>query len=394
MPPIYLDHSATTPLDPRVLEAMLPTFGPEFGNAMAIHAQGRAADHAIDTARRTLAGLLGCAPGEIVFTSGGTESDNLALRGVAYAAHAEDRPLTLITTPVEHPAIAATARHVAAAMGAGLRIVPVDRFGRVDPDDLHAALQTLPPKGLTLVTIIHGSNEIGTINPIAELAAIAHQHGALFHTDAVQSAAQLPIDVGALGVDLLSLSAHKFYGPKGVGALVVRSGTALMPAQTGGSHEEGLRAGTHNTPGIVGLATAFALNREALTDGTAHMVALRDRLIDGVLSAVPESVLTGHPTERLPGHASFAFRHLEANTLLMLLDGQGIAASSGSACQVGRTRPAPVLEAIGLGPDWTRGGLRLTLGLHTRPDEIDTVIALLPDIVERTRRLRTFTAIS
>lgn len=384
---IYLDHSATTPLDPRVLDAMMPYFSDTYGNSMAVHQFGREAEHALETARQTLAGLLNCAPGEIVFTSGGTESDNIALRGVAQHARLSGKPVTVITSPVEHEAISATARQLHILFDAALRVVPVDHFGRVDPADLRAALQNLPAGGVTLVTLIDTNNEVGSRNPIPALAAVAHEFGALFHTDAVQAAGQYSLDVEQLGVDMLSISSHKFYGPKGAGALYVREGVALMTPQTGASHEDHRRAGTHNIPGIVGTARALELARAELPETAHRLSALRDRLVEGVLEQVTDAQLTGHPTDRLPGHASLVFKNVESNLLLMHLDQRGIAASSGSACKVGDPKPSPILEALGYGPEWTRGGLRLTLGHSTTEDDIDAVLSALPDAIAQIRRI-------
>lgn len=383
---IYLDHSATTPLDPRVLESMRPAFGADYGNSMAVHAYGQAAERAIEGARATIARLLNVAPAEIVFTSGGTESDNLALRGPAQAARVQGRPFTLVTGPVEHEAITATARQLRETLGASLRVVPVDHAGRVSPDDLRAALRALPPDGIALVSLIHANNEIGTINPTAELAAVAHEHGAYYHTDAVQAPGQLDLDVQMLGVDMLSMSSHKFYGPKGAGVLVLREGVPFLSSSTGASHEDHRRAGTHNTPGIVGTVRALELAREALPEEAIRLAALRDALIGGILEGVGDVQLTGDPVDRLPGHASFVFRGVDANLLLMLLDREGIAASSGSACKTGNPQPSPLLEACGFGPDWTRGGLRLTLGRHTTPGEIAQAVAIVIDVVERARK--------
>lgn len=384
---IYLDHSATTPLDSRVLEAMMPYFSEIYGNSMAVHQFGREAEYAVETARETVAGLLNCRPDEVVFTSGGSESDNIALRGLAQQARMADRPFTLITSPVEHEAISATARQLVDTLGAALRIVPVDRFGRVDPDDLRAALQSLPANGVTLVTLIDVNNEVGSRNPTRELAAVAHEHGAVFHTDAVQSAGQFALDVEQLGVDMLSLSSHKFYGPKGAGVLVVRRDVALSSPQTGAGHENHRRAGTHNVPGIVGTARALELARAELPETTRRLSTLRNRLIEGVLDRVTDSELTGHPADRLPGHASFVFKDVESNTLLMHLDQRGIAASSGSACKVGDPKPSPILEALGFGPEWTRGGLRLTLGHSTTDDDIDVVLDALPQAITQIRQI-------
>ncbi len=386
---IYLDHSATTPLDDRVFEAMRPYFAQQFANSKAVHRLGHEAEAAIEEARITVARCLGCAPSEVVFTSGGTESDNLALRGPAQYARVHNRPFTLITCAVEHAAVGATARQLHDVLGISLRILPVDRFGRVDPDDLRAALQSLPADGIAVVSLIYANNEIGTVNPIAELSAIAHEYGAYFHTDAVQSPGHLPLDVQTMGLDMLSLSSHKFYGPKGAGVLVLRQDVPYLSAQTGASHEDGRRAGTHNTPGIVGTAVALELACATREQSAARLSALRQRLVEGVLSQIPDAELTGHPVERLPGHASFVFKDVLSSTLLMVLDQHGIAASSGSACKSGNEQPSAILEALGYGPAWTRGGLRLSLGHSTTDDDIAAVLDVLPEAIAAVRRLAT-----
>jgi cysteine desulfurase len=385
---IYLDHSATTPLDGRVLDTMLPYFTEHYGNSMAIHRFGREAERAIETARETVARLLNSKPHEVIFTSGGSESDNLALRGPAQAARTQNRPFTLITSPVEHSAVSVTARQLRETLGVTLRIVSIDRYGRVNPDDLRAALRNLPADGMALVSLVYANNEIGTRNPIAEYAAIAHEHGALFHTDAVQATGYFSLDVQELGVDMLALSSHKFYGPKGSGVLYLRDDVDFLTAQTGAKHEDYRRAGTHNTPGIVGTAKAMELAIEAMPETVARLARLRARLVDGVLSSIRDAELTGHPTDRLPGHASFVFKDVQSSVLLMHLDQHGIAASSGSACKTGNEKPSAMLEALGYGPEWTRGGLRLTMGRHTTADEIETVLTVLPEAVEAVRRVR------
>ncbi|MCL4236676.1 MAG: cysteine desulfurase [Anaerolineae bacterium] len=387
MQSIYLDHSATTPLDPRVLAAMQPYFAEYFGNSKAIHRAGHLAEAAIEGARATVARCLGCLPADVVFTSGGTESDNLALRGPAQYARVHDRPFTLITGPVEHAAVAATARQLRDTLGASLRVVPVDRTGRVNPDDLRAALRDLPANGIALVSLIHANNEIGTVSPVADYAAIAHEHGALFHTDAVQSPGHLALDMDGMGLDLLSLSSHKFYGPKGAGVLALRERVPYLSAQTGAGHEDGRRAGTHNTPGIVGTAAALEIACAGRAESAARLSTLRQRLIEGVLSAIPDAELTGDPADRLPGHASFAFRDVLSSTLLMHLDQRGIAASSGSACKSGNEQPSAILETLGFGPQWTRGGLRLSLGRSTTAADIAAVLDALPEAVAAVRRI-------
>jgi cysteine desulfurase len=387
MQTIYLDYSATTPLEPRVLAAMQPYFAGQFANSKAVHRLGHEAETAIEAARESVARCLHCSPGDVIFTSGGSESDNLALRGPAQYARVHDRPFTLIIGPVEHAAVAVTARQIRDTLGASLRVVPADRAGRVDPADLRAALRGLPPNGIALVSLIHANNEIGTVSPIAEYAAIAHEHGALFHTDAVQSPGHLPLDIAGMGIDLLSLSSHKFYGPKGAGLLVLREHVPYLSAQTGASHEESRRAGTHNTPGIVGTALALDIACAERAENSARLSDLRQRLIEGVLSAIPDAELTGDPLDRLPGHASFAFKDVLSSVLLMHLDQRGIAASSGSACKSGNEQPSAILETLGFGPQWTRGGLRLSLGRATTDADIAAVLSALPDAVAAVRRI-------
>lgn len=389
---IYMDYSATTPLDPRVLEAMLPYFGEQYANSKAIHGMGRAAEHAIDEARHTVARILNCKPGEVVFTSGGSESDNIAIRGLAQAARAADKPFTLITSPVEHAAVSVTGRQLHDVFGIALRVVSVDRAGRVDPDDLRGALQNLLADGIALVSLMHANNEIGTRSPVAEYASIAHEHGALFHTDAVQSPSHFALDVAGWGVDMLALSAHKFYGPKGVGVLVIREGITMLSPVTGASHEEYRRAGTHNTPGIVGTARALELAEDQRADDVARLTALRRRLVEGVLDAVPDCELTGHPDDRLSGHASFAIKDVESSLVLMHLDQHGIAASSGSACKTGNEKPSTLLQALGYGPEWTRGGLRLSMGHSSTAEQVERVIEVLPQAVAAVRKVKALSA--
>ncbi len=388
MDAIYMDHSATTPLDPQVLEAMRPYFSEKFGNSKALHHFGREAEHAVEDARATVARLLGCRPAEVVFTAGGSESDNIALRGLAQWALREGRPFTLITSPVEHSAVGVTARQLREVLGIALRIVSVDEVGRVDADDLRATLRSLPADGVTLVSLMHTNNEIGTHNPIEQYAAIAHEHGAYFHTDAVQSPAHYALDVEALGVDMLAFSSHKFYGPKGVGVLIVRENVPLLSPLTGASHEGDRRAGTHNTPGIVGTARALELADAQRPQYTARLRELRDALIAGVLERVPDCRLTGHPTDRISGHASFAIKGVTGSLLLMYLDQHGIAASSGSACMSGNEKSSTVLEALGLGPEWTRGSLRLSLGRDNTAEHVAHVLDVLPRVVAQIRQMQ------
>ncbi len=379
--PIYLDHAATTPVEPEVVAAMLPYFAQEYGNPASVHRWGQRAEHALSSAREQIAGVLNCSADEIIFTACGSESDNLALRGAALAARAAGRGNHLIVSAVEHPAVLDTARQLRERHDFELSELPVDEHGLTSTEDLSAALRT----DTVLVSIMYANNEIGVIAPIAALARAAHEKGALFHTDAVQAGSQLPLDVEALGVDMLSLGAHKFYGPKGVGLLYARRGTALQPAQTGGSQEAGRRAGTHNVPLIVGMAAALQLTEELRKQDCRNMKSQRDSLISAVLRSVPHSRLTGHPARRLPNSASFVFAGIDGNELLMHLDLAGVAASSGSACKTGSPEPSTVLRALGLPPRWALGSLRLSVGRHTESDDIEHTVSVLPDIIERMR---------
>ncbi|CAG0956340.1 cysteine desulfurase [Anaerolineae bacterium] len=379
---IYLDHSATTPVDERVVAAMMPYFSEIYGNPSSVHQLGRKAETAIEDARDKMAKISNCRPNEIVFTSGGSEGDNLALRGVALASRQLGRGTHLITSPLEHNAISRTAQQLEGVFGLPTTFLRPDHWGNITPDMLREAIQ----EDTVLVSLMLANNEIGTILPIAKLAAVAHEKGAYFHTDAVQATGQLDVDVQKLGVDLLSMSAHKFYGPKGVGALFVREGVPLLPSQTGGSHESGRRSGTHNVPLIVGMATALEIAYAERDQWVPHFIDLRDHLIDGVLSIIPDVELTGERHDRLPSHASFVFKYVNGNTLLMHLDMKGMAASSGSACKTGNPAPSDVLLALGYDRDWAMGGLRLTVGRHTTHADIDYVIEVMPKVIEGVRR--------
>ncbi len=380
---IYLDHSATTPTDPRVVEAMLPYFSDVYGNGSSAHSFGRKAEQAIEDARDSIARVFHCGRDEIVFTSGGSESDNLAVRGAAWALQKKGKHL--VTSAVEHPAVLKTTAQLADVMGYERTVLPVDAAGMVDAEDFAGAIRP----DTTVASVMYVNNEVGTINPIPQLAAQAHERGVIFHTDAVQAAGQLDIDVRTLGVDLMSISAHKFYGPKGVGALYVREGVDLIASQSGGSHENNRRGGTYNTPGIVGMAKALELAYAELDERTAHYQALRDQLIDGVLSRIPGAQLTGHPEQRLPSHASFVIDGIDGNTLLMHLDVKGIAASSGSACKTGNPEPSEVLLAMGYPRDLALGSLRLTVGMQTTADDVDYAVETLAGTVETLRKLGT-----
>lgn len=376
---IYLDHAATTPLDRRVLEAMLPYLTTEYGNASSIYTLGRHAMQAIDRSREQFADVLGCRPTEIAFTGCGSESDNLAIKGVAYAAQKKGNHI--ITSAIEHHGILHTCQYLE-RFGFHVTYLPVDGCGRVDPDDVARAITDQT----TLVSIMYANNEVGTIEPIAEIGRVCRERKIPFHVDAVQAGGSLPLDVAELQVDLLSLAAHKFYGPKGVGILYVRQGVRILPQLQGGSQERGRRAGTENVAGIVGAATALCLAYDELPQITPRLIALRDRLIAGVLT-IPGSHLTGHPTDRLPNNASFCFEGVEGESILLSLDLQGIAASTGSACTSGSADPSHVLLAMGLPVELAHGSLRLTLGKDNTDEDVDIVLAALPGIIEKLRML-------
>ncbi len=379
---VYLDHSATTPMDDRAVSAMLPYFFEVYGNPSSSHHFGRQAEMATESARESISRVLNCSPEEIVFTSGGSESDNLALRGAALSPRKTGKHL--VTSPLEHEAIGKTVDQLVETLGYTASRLRVDTYGSIQPDDLSGACQ---PE-TRIVSVMYANNEVGTIQPLAQLSAITRVKDVLFHTDAVQAGGQLTLDVQALGVDLLSLSAHKFYGPKGVGVLYIRKGIDLLPSQTGGSHESNRRAGTHNTPGIVGMARALELAYEEFDHWTAQYRSRRDQLIEGVLSHVDGARLTGHPDQRLPSHASFVIEGVESNTLLMHLDMKGVAASSGSACKTGNPEPSGVLLALGYSEDEALGSLRLTVGRQTTEADIDYTVMVLVEAVEKVRRLR------
>lgn len=380
---IYLDYAATTPVDPRVQEAMRPFFSDTFGNPSSIHRAGQQAEAAVEAARETVASVLHCEPGEIVFTSCGSESDNLALRGAALARREAAGATWILTSRAEHHAVSKTAEQLGRLFGFRVEWLDVTADGQVTADAVERAIC-----GETaLVSVMYANNEVGTVNRISEIAEVCHAHGVLLHTDAVQAAAYLPADVTRLGADLISLGGHKFYGPKGVGALYIRRGTALVPTQTGGGQEHGLRAGTHNVPYIVGFAEALRLADQEREARTAHVKPLRDRLIGTVLETIDDARLTGHAEERLPNHASFAFRGVDGNLLLTLLDAAGFACSSGSACKTGNPEPSEVMTVMGLPREWALGSLRVTLGTGTTAQEVDAFLGALPALVGRAREL-------
>jgi cysteine desulfurase len=378
---VYLDHAATTAVDPRVVEKMLPYWTERYGNASSIYALGREAEHALDGARQTVASILNCTPREIVFTGCGTESDNLALRGVAFERRQRAEKNHLITSTIEHHAIIHTVEQLETRFGFEATYLPVDRHGLVDPADLEKAIRP----DTALISIMYANNEVGTIQPIVEIGGIAREHGIPFHTDAVQAGGTLSLDVQALQVDLLSLSAHKFYGPKGVGVLYARRGARFWPMQTGGGHERSRRAGTENVAYIVGLAEALRLAYEEAGETNARLTRFRDRLIVGVLKRISDSQLSGHPTLRLPNSASFLFKYVEGESILLNLDLKGVAASSGSACTSGSLEPSHVLSAMGYPHEEAHGSLRLTLGRENTEEDVEYVLEILPAIIEKLR---------
>jgi cysteine desulfurase len=381
---IYLDYSATTPVDSRVLDAMFPYFTEFFGNPSSVHRYGQRAEFAVETARETTARMLNCQPGEIIFTSCGSESDNLALRGAAYAMREKTGANWILASRAEHPAVTKTLYHLEKYEGFRIEWLEVDGHGMVSPETVSKAICD----NTAVVSVMYANNEIGTINPIRDIAETCRSRGVLFHTDAVQAAAYLPVDVQELGVDMMSLGAHKFYGPKGVGALYVRRGTPLFPHLTGGGQEFGLRAGTQNVSYIVGFAEALRLTGVEREKRTAQVAPLRDKIIGTVLEVIPKARLTGHPVARLPHHASFVFEHVDGNLLLTLLDAAGFACSSGSACKTGNPEPSEVMNAIGLPRAWGLGSLRVTLGSGTTSEHIESFLSLLPELVEKARRLK------
>ena len=380
---VNFDYAATTPVDPRVVDAMMPYFSETYGNPSSVHRFGQHAEAAIESARETVASVLHCRADEIIFTSCGSESDNLALRGAMLAGMKSGRTW-LLTSQAEHHAVSKTAVQLEKEFGVQLEWLPVDSQGTVTPDAMRHAVCD----ATALASVMLANNEIGTINPVAELAAICREHAILFHTDAVQAAAYLDVDVTKLGVDMLSLGGHKLYAPKGVGALYVKKGTQLLPHTTGGGQEFGLRAGTQNVPYIVGFAEALRLAAQEREQRIAHVQPLRDQIIGRVLEEIPDSQLTGHPQNRLPNHASFVFKDVDGNLLLQLLDAAGFACSSGSACKTGNPEPSEVITALGLSRDWALGSLRITLGKDSTPEQIDSFLQSLPTLVEKARNLR------
>jgi cysteine desulfurase len=378
---VYFDYNATTPLSPGVAEKVALASRDIFGNPSSVHHFGQEAKAALDESRSAMVALIGGDPSEIVFTSGGTEADNFALRGAAEAGEAGGRR-HLVATAIEHEAVLNTLKALA-RRGWRTTLVPVDQTGVVSPDRVREAIAD----DTAVVSVMHANNEIGTIQPIAEIAAIAHERGALMHTDAVQSVGKIPVDVRALGVDLLSLSAHKFNGPKGAGALWIKRGTRMLPILTGGKHERSRRAGTENVAAIVGMGAAAREAREKLAPEAVRVGALRDRLEKGILEAVPDTAVNGAGSPRVPNTTNISFDGVEAESLLIALDLEGIAVSTGSACSSGTLEPSHVLKAMGYSPHRAQNSLRFSLGLFSTEEEVDRVVEVLPRLVVKLRRL-------
>jgi cysteine desulfurase len=381
--PTYLDYAATTPVDERVMQLMLPYLRQSFGNPSSIHRYGQDAEAALENSRMTIAELMHCMPEEIIFTSCGTESDNLALRGSAFYARQSRGANHILISPVEHHAVSKTAEQLARIHGFELEYLPVNSLGQTAVEDVAACLRP----DTAIVSVIYANNEIGTINPIAGIGQLCRSRGIIFHTDAVQAAGYLSVDVTSLNTDLISIGAHKFYGPKGIGALYVRKGLSILPAQTGGSQEYGLRAGTQNVPYIVGMAEALRLAQTEKQARIANLKPLRDHLIGTILEEIPDTQLTGHGQERLPNHASFIFKGVDGNALLMMLDLEGLACSSGSACKTGNPEPSDVLTSLGITREWALGSLRVTLGMYTQPADIEHLLSVLPGVISKLRQV-------
>jgi cysteine desulfurase len=377
---IYLDYNSTTPIDPAVVEAMRPFWESEFGNPSNIHSFGRAARAGLEEARSKVARAIGAKPEEIYFTSGGTEANNWAIKGVAWANRSKGNHI--ITSQIEHSSVLETCRYLERT-GFELTYLGVDEYGMVDPESLRRALR----KETLLVSIMHSNNEVGTIQPIPELSRIAHNHGVLFHTDAIQSLGKVAVSVSQLGVDLLTLSGHKIHGPKGVGCLYCRKGTRILPLLHGGHHERNLRAGTENLTGIVGMGRACEILAEAWPEDAKRMKELRDGLEQKILEAIPKVKLNGHPKQRLPNTLNISIGYVEGEALLMQLDLEGIAVSSGSACSSGTFEPSPVLTAMGLPQEYLNSPLRISLGRETTQAELDELVAALTKITQKLRAL-------
>ncbi|MFH1502920.1 MAG: cysteine desulfurase family protein [Candidatus Eisenbacteria bacterium] len=378
---IYLDHNATTPTDPRVVEAMLPYFTRAFGNPSSAYTPAQETRAAVEESRAAVAAAIGCQPRCVVFTSGGSESDNMAIKGVALGRFASGGHI--VTTKIEHHAVLHTCQYVRDRLGFDVTFLDVDASGRVDSDAVASACR----EDTVLITVMQANNETGVVEPIKEIASVGRERGILVHTDAVQAVGKMEVDVDDLGVDLLSLSAHKLYGPKGMGALYVRPGTTLDPLAHGGSHERGMRAGTENVPGIVGLATAVTIATAGLGPERARLTALTERLERGVEERIPEVTIHSRGTVRIAGTSNIAFHYVEGESIVLALDMEGMAVSTGSACTTDSAEPSHVLSAMGVAPNVAQGSVRFGLGRHTSEAQIDRLLSVLPGVVERLRAM-------
>lgn len=377
---VYLDHNSTTPLHPEVLEAMLPYLKEAYGNASSIHRKGREARDAVEKAREVIASFLGTKPNTLLFTSGGTESNNFTLKGISFKHRGKGNHI--ITTKIEHPCVLDTCKFME-SQGFEVTYLPVDREGRVDPGDLKKAVTDRT----ILVSVMHANNEVGTLQPISELSKIAKEKGFYFHTDAVQTFGKIPVKVDALGVDLLSVSGHKLYGPKGVGILYIRKGVEITPHQHGGHHERRLRAGTENVAGIVGLGKAVLLAQQEMEKRIEHLQKLQERFYQGLLKGVDDILLNGHPTERIPGTVNLGIKGVEGESMAINLDLQGICVSTGSACTAGSLEPSHVLVAMGVPQEYARGTVRFSLGYENTEEDIDYCLEEIPKITQRLRNI-------
>ncbi|MGA9110068.1 MAG: cysteine desulfurase NifS [Smithella sp.] len=376
----YLDNAATTPTDPRVLQAMLPCFTEVYGNPSSLHAFGQTAKHLVEEARKTVASFIEASPEEIIFTSGGTEGNNTVVEGIAHARR--EKGNHVITSKIEHHSILEPC-HFLEKGGFEVTLIPVNEYGLVDPDDVRKAIT----EKTILISIMHANNEIGTIQPLTEIGKIARENGIYFHTDSVQTFGHFPISVNALQIDLLSASAHKLYGPKGIGILYVRKGTRIEPILRGGDQEKRRRASTLNVPGIVGLGKAVELAKEEVVNEIEKLTVLRNMLIDGILTKIEHSRLNGHPTQRLPNNVNISFSYVDGESMLLKLDMEGIACSTGSACTSSTLEPSHVLSAIGLPLELAHGSLRFSLGRQTTEDNIRYVLEVLPGIISKLRSI-------
>ncbi|MFQ5519999.1 MAG: cysteine desulfurase NifS [Candidatus Methylomirabilia bacterium] len=375
---VYLDHNASTQVHPDVIQAMLPFFGDQFGNPSSIHGFGREAREGLEQARESIASFLRVGKEEIVFTSGGTESDNLAVKGVAGARGSGH----IITSQIEHHAVLRTCQALE-AQGFAVTYLSVDQDGLVDPEQVRRAIRP----DTILITIMHANSEVGTLEPVEAIGQIAREHGIPFHTDAVQTFGKVPLDVHGFGINLLSFSSHKIYGPKGIAGLYIRRGTKMVSVQHGGEHERRRRAGTENVPGIVGFGKAVEIRARDMESEAQRVTALRNRFWEGIRERVPDVRLNGHPTRRLPGTLNLCFRHVESESIVLGLDLKGVAVSAGSACTSGNVEPSHVLVAMGIPLDWAMGAVRATLGRTTSSEDIEHVLDVLPPVVERLRSL-------